>query len=72
MIRYKTRDKRFRTIDEIVSIYNSISLSSLIRPPFVIHQHVTGEWTKGLEKNPSNRRYVRYIIYGTHEGKAEA
>lgn len=43
VIRYKTRDKRFRTIDEIVSIYNSISLSSLIRPPFVIHQHVTGE-----------------------------
>lgn len=37
MIRYKTRDKRFQTIDETVSTYNSISLSSLIRS-FVIHQ----------------------------------
>lgn len=63
VIRYKTRDKLFRTIDETVSIYNSISLSSLILLLWFIRDVTTGEWSRGLEKNPSNRRYVRYIIY---------
>lgn len=72
VIRYKIGDKAFRTIDEIVSIYNSqISLSSLIHLPFVIHQHVTEDW-KRILRIVVVMYVICYIRYSRRQSRSVA